>query len=37
MCIRDRLDRVMNDYLESVTLADLINGNIAAKSTDSGE
>ena len=31
------LDRVMNDYLESVTLADLINGNIAAKSTDSGE
>ena len=25
------------DYLESVTLADLINGNIAAKSTDSGE
>ena len=31
------LDRVMNDYLESVTLADLINGNIAAKSTDSGK
>ncbi len=31
------LDRVMNDYLESVTLADLINGNIAAKSTDSAE
>ena len=31
------LDRVMNDYLDSVTLSDLINGNIAAKSANSGE
>ena len=31
------LDRVMNDYLDSVTLSDLINGNIAAKSAKSGE
>ena len=30
------LDRVMNDYLDSITLANLINGDIAAKTPDFG-
>ena len=30
------LDRVMNDYLDSITLANLINGDIAAKTPNFG-